>query len=249
LSFINSAQYYNLLYKDKEYQKEVNYIIELINVHSKIKVETILDLGCGTGNHDELFANNGFKVTGIDISETMIAIAKKKEKANLNFLVNNANSFDLNVKYDIILSLFDAMCYQTSNTDLKNTFTNISSHLNKDGLLIFDFWYGPAVLSDKPVKRIKEFEDDEIRIIRTAKPKMLPNDNIGEVNYELIIENKKTKKQKKINELHRVRYFFKKELELLLELNDLKLIHEEEFITKKKLGSNTWKACWVIKKK
>ena len=34
-----------------------------------IKIKTILDLGCGTGRHDELLINKGYVVHGVDISE------------------------------------------------------------------------------------------------------------------------------------------------------------------------------------
>ncbi|MDY0130988.1 MAG: methyltransferase domain-containing protein, partial [Methanosarcina vacuolata] len=66
--FGDYSKYYNLLYKDKEYSKEVEYVVNLINKYNP-NSKTILDLGCGTGRHDELFAKYGYSVCGIDIRD------------------------------------------------------------------------------------------------------------------------------------------------------------------------------------
>ncbi|MDY0327537.1 MAG: class I SAM-dependent methyltransferase, partial [Arcobacteraceae bacterium] len=61
------SQYYDLLYSDKDYIGEVEYVDSLIKANSN-KVETLLDMGCGTGKHAELFCDKGYKVHGIDLS-------------------------------------------------------------------------------------------------------------------------------------------------------------------------------------
>jgi len=38
---------------------------------------SILDVGCGSGRDSSIFHNKGFQVTGIDLSENLIAIAKE----------------------------------------------------------------------------------------------------------------------------------------------------------------------------
>ena len=90
------SQYYDLLYSDKDYIREVDYIIKLIkeNIdHSK----TLLDMGCGTGKHAELLSNKDFIVHGIDISEDMLKIAKKRSKDKEHKLVfSNFNIQELN---------------------------------------------------------------------------------------------------------------------------------------------------------
>jgi len=65
------SQYYDLLYQDKDYIAEVDYIENLIKSHSR-EVKTILDLGCGTGKHDELLCDKGYTVHGVDISKEML---------------------------------------------------------------------------------------------------------------------------------------------------------------------------------
>lgn len=68
------SQYYDLLYEDKDYIAEANYIADLINTyrpHSK----SILELGSGTGKHAFLLAEQGYKILGLERSADMVAIA------------------------------------------------------------------------------------------------------------------------------------------------------------------------------
>ena len=67
------SQYYDLLYRDKNYIAEVNYIIKLIKENMD-QSKTLLDMGCGTGKHAELLSDNGYIVHGIDISEDMLKL-------------------------------------------------------------------------------------------------------------------------------------------------------------------------------
>ena len=69
--FNDYAKYYNLIYADKEYDKEVDYILSLIDKNSDSNT-SLLDVGCGTGRHALEFYNKNYSVTGIDISEQMI---------------------------------------------------------------------------------------------------------------------------------------------------------------------------------
>ncbi len=71
------AEYYNLLYAEKKYEEEVNYIDSLIKLYTKKSPAKgmLLGIGCGTGKHASLFAKKSYScVIGIDISEKMINI-------------------------------------------------------------------------------------------------------------------------------------------------------------------------------
>ncbi len=247
--FDTYAQYYNLLYKDKDYAGEVDYIEKLITQFSTDTIESILDLGCGTGTHANLLSQKGYSVVGIDRSKKMIDIAKKHKTDHLNFFVGNVTTINIEKKFDAIISLFHVISYITKNEDLGNFFKNISKHLKDDGVLIFDCWYGPAVLTERPAKRIKHLEDEHIVVTRAACPVMHPNKNIVDVHYEVLIENKTTNYAEKICEIHPMRYFFKPEIEYFLRIHGFELLHCEEWMTGKLIGFDTWGACWVARKK
>ena len=81
------ARYYDLLYRDKNYKEEAEYVSEYIN-NLAPKASSILELGCGTGNHAEYFARNGYQVHGIDMSTIMLERAEVRKSMLSQDLAN-----------------------------------------------------------------------------------------------------------------------------------------------------------------
>lgn len=243
------SQYYDLLYSDKDYIGEVEYVDSLIKVNSN-KVKTLLDMGCGTGKHAELFCDRGYKVHGIDLSEDMLKIAETRriDKENkLSFSHSNISELNLDKKFDAVVSLFHVMSYQNSNEELIKAFEVAKNHLNNDGIFIFDFWYGPAVLTDKPVTRIKRLEDERIKVTRLAEPILHAGKNIVDVNYDIFIEDKTSKEVVEKKELHKMRYFFDTELEMICKQVGFDVIQKYEWMSNKNPDFNSWNVVWVVK--
>jgi len=241
--FNEYAAYYNLLYKDKDYAGECDYINKLIEEFAP-GCKSILNLGCGTGNHDFIFSEKGYSVTGIDFSSQMIAIASERlqneNRKNPEFLCADVREIRLGKKFDVVISLFHVMSYQVTNTDILNAFKTAKEHLSGNGVFIFDFWYGPAVLTSRPEVRTKILENDKLKITRKAKPEMHPNENIVDVNYHLSVTDKFSGKTFENNEQHRMRYFFLPELKAYLAQTGFKIISCEEWITSAELSFDTW---------
>jgi 2-polyprenyl-3-methyl-5-hydroxy-6-metoxy-1,4-benzoquinol methylase len=161
--FKSYAKYYDIIYADKDYGKECDFLEEIFKKYLKSKPKTILDCGSGTGGHAILLAKRGYEVTGIDLSEEMINIAKEKaskNNVNVDFHVMNLCNLRLNKKFDACISMFNVIGYITNNNDLLNALSNIREHLKKGALFIFDFWYGPAVLTILPSSRMKIVEKE-----------------------------------------------------------------------------------------
>jgi hypothetical protein len=131
--------------------------------------------------------------------------------------------------------------------NLSAAFTTARAHLKPGGILIFDCWYGPAVLTERPSDRIKRMEDEQIQVTRLAEPVLYPNDNVVDVNYHVLIRNRQTEAITEIKETHHMRYLFRPEIELLAEQVGFKVLHSEERITGRKLGLDTWGVCFVLK--
>lgn len=243
--FEEYSQYYNLLYKEKDYEGEAGYVADLLKQFAP-KAEYLLDIGCGTGKHANLLTRKGYKVDGLDMSEGMLQTAKKNFPG-MNFYQGNACDFDLKKKYDAIISLFHVASYQTTNDQIVNYFKSVKKHLKEGGLFIFDFWYGPAVLEDKPAVRVKRLEDDTIKVTRIAEPSIHQNENIVDVNYEVIIEEKATGNMNRISETHKMRYYFLPELKLLFEINDFKFLECYEWMSRKKPDVKSWNALCILK--
>jgi SAM-dependent methyltransferase len=213
--FKDYAKYYDLLYSGKDYQKEVSYIHQLIK-RFQPGAKTILDLGCGTGRHDVLLARQGYKIKGIDVSDSMVALAKKVEiPESVEFQVADATKYQTSVLYDVVLSLFHVVNYQSSNQSLIDFFATAYSHLRSGGVFIFDSWYGPAVLTDRPQKKTKIIENEQLRVVRHTTPELQVNSNIALIHFDVEIQNKITKEVNQLTENHPMRYLFYPEVEIL----------------------------------
>src|ERR1044071_1019398 len=146
--------YYDLLYHDKDYEKEAGYVARLIKeLNSGIK--HIIELGCGTGNYTNYLCKSGFRVTGIERSGQMAEIAKSKSITGSDVLVSDITSFELDAKFDAAVSLFHVISYLTEERQVLSCLKQLHKHLKPNGIFIFDVWYTPAVYSRKPETRVK----------------------------------------------------------------------------------------------
>jgi SAM-dependent methyltransferase len=212
--FKEYSKYYDLLYKDKDYLSEVYYIDNILEKLGK-KNCTILDIGCGTGKHADLLDKQGYKMHGIDISETMLEKAISNYGEKLSFSKGDIRNFQIDKTFDVVTSLFHVMSYQTNNEDLEAAFKTVYAHLNPGGYFIFDCWYGPGVMNDPPVVRVKRMKDEDYEIVRIAEPDINYNDSIVDVHYQILIKNLINKQLTEIHEKHPMRFLFKNEIELL----------------------------------
>jgi SAM-dependent methyltransferase len=243
-TFEDYSNYYDLLYKDKDYNSEVEYVDNLIKKNNE-GAKTLLDLGCGTGRHNVLFEKRGYITTGVDISQEMIEKAKLLHSSD--FIQADIRSVKLNKQFDVVVSLFHVMSYQTANEDLAAVFQTAKIHLNKNGLFIFDCWYGPAILNDQPVTRIKRMEDDKIEVTRLSESVLHCNTNIVDVSFEVFINDKKTSHTKKIKELHQMRYLFLPEIIQYAKSKGFEIIAFEEWLTAKQPDLNSRNVVFVCK--
>lgn len=249
--FGNYAIYYDLLYQDKDYIGEADFIHRLISDNS-CGVKSVFELGCGTGNHAVLLAEKGYQICGIDLSADMLQLANNRTvklpaeiSSRLRFVQGDVRNIRVNEKFDVVTSLFHVVSYQTTNSDLLDTFVTVREHLKPDGIFVFDVWYGPAVLSDRPALRVKRLQNEKIEVTRIAEPVLHPNQNWVDVNYQIIVQNRLTGKVESIHENHRMRYLFQTEIEMLLQQAQMELIDCGEWMTSKELGFNTWSAYFV----
>ncbi len=88
--------------------------------------------------------------------------------------------------------------------------------MSTGGLFLFDFWYGPAVMAQKPEMRVKRFENGEVRVTRIAEPSIYTDENCVDVSYDIFIEQKDSGKIIQIREKHKMRYISLPELKLFL---------------------------------
>jgi len=247
------SRYYDLLYRDKDYKAEADFVAGLI-LRYMPHASTILDLGCGTGIHASFLVQNGYTVCGLDFSEEMLKSAQERRSSlsrelasRLEFLHGDVRTIRLNRQFDVVISLFHVMSYQTTNEDLLAAFKTVREHLRPAGIFIFDCWYAPAVLTEKPSVRIKRLEDDEVFLTRIAEPKIHPNENTVNVYYQTFIRNKKNARTQELQEMHCMRYLFKPEIQFLCSLHNLEVVDHGEWKSWREPGFDTWSVCFVVR--
>jgi SAM-dependent methyltransferase len=246
-NFQDYSKYYDLLYKDKDYKGEADYIDRLIKKYAG-NAKTILELGSGTGKHACLLAEKGYHVHGIERSAEMVNIAQQSSSENVQFDVGDISSFTVSKNFNIAISLFHVISYLNTNEELISAFRNISGHLKSGGIFIFDIWYSPAVYHQLPETRIRRLSNDEVNIIRLAEPITHVRKNVVDVNYEIIIENRQYKTTSSLKEKHPMRHFSEPEIELLASSTGFLVIHAEEFLTGNAPGADTWGVCFILQK-
>lgn len=100
-------------------------------------LNSVLDLGCGTGNFLKKLEKRFEKLVGIDISKDMIEVAKTNSQ-KARFFVKSITDFDLNEKFDLITCNFDTINHLQSITDWQKVFELAFKHLNDGGVFLFD---------------------------------------------------------------------------------------------------------------
>ena len=107
----------------------------------KKKHAKLLELACGTGIQSILFKQAGFDVTGLDLSEDMLDLARKRAKsAHLSIPFVQGNMLDLSQagKYDLVTCYSDSICYMADEVEVGDVFKQVYDCLNEDGVFIFD---------------------------------------------------------------------------------------------------------------
>jgi SAM-dependent methyltransferase len=251
--FGNYARYYDLLYYDKDYSGEAQFIQNLCQKYAP-DAKTILELGCGTGTHAILLAEDGYQIHGVDLSEDMLQAANNRRAqlspeicSRVDFSQSDIRQTRISRTFDVVISLFHVISYQTTNEDLHAAFATVKEHLKPGGVFIFDVWYGPAVLNNKPSIRIKRLEDDAICVTRLAEPVLYPNENLVDVNYQVFIRDKSSNEVEEVRETHQMRYLFKPELELFMAQAKLEMIGYQEWMKQQQPGLDTWGVCFICK--
>ena len=243
--FRDYAYIYDALYEDKDYKKDCQFLEKIFEEYASGKIRTILDLGCGTGGHALILAEKGYKVAGIDLSQEMLEIARKKakeRKLNIEFTPGDIRNIELNQKFDAAISMFAVISYRITNEDLISTFKAALKHLKRNGLFIFDAWFGPAVLTQEPSDRFEVIEKNNERIIRLATPVLDILNHTVDVKYK-IIKLFKDKVLDKVDEVHRVRFLFPQEIELICDMIGFKVLELCPFM---ELGKNPTEKDWNV---
>ena len=133
------ARHYDTMQSDMDVRAWAEYYASLIERHSKIKVRSITDLGCGTGSVDIPLAKMGYKVTGIDSAGQMLTLASARRGAGkIIWSLQDITDFELPFKTDCFISVLDTVDHITDENAIRKMLANIADYLNAGGVFVFD---------------------------------------------------------------------------------------------------------------
>jgi SAM-dependent methyltransferase len=250
--FEKYAQYYDLLYQDKDYKAESEYVSSIIDEYNP-KTKKILEFGSGSGIHGRLLGDLGYQVSGIERSQQMIDLGNEKAElsevtSNFNCVQGDCTETFIGNDFDTVISLFHVLTYQTSNESIIAMLNNACKQLKPGGIFIFDYWYAPAVWNYRPTLRVKKVENSELKITRIAEPKCCEDKNRVDVNYLTFVEDLSRGQISKIQETHEMRAFDLDEITQFSSSAGFEVLHSEEWITKDSPSPKTWGVCSIVRK-
>ena len=118
--------------------EECDFIEQEISFNKSVK---ILDIGCGTGRHSIELSKRGYNITGIDLSDSLLAKAREKAKKHglkIDFLKYDARNLPFNNEYDLVIMLCEG-AFPLMETDEMNyeILKNATKSLKEGGKFIF----------------------------------------------------------------------------------------------------------------
>jgi len=243
--FSEYAQFYDLYYANKDYSGEVDFVLYLASKFG-LYPETVLDMGCGTGKHLIEMARRGLTGLGFDQSPEMLKAARNNlGSRGMEIALGDLRHFRTNKQYDLVVAMFAVMGYLTSNEDLLSGLLTARDHLTPNGLFIFDGWFGPAVLAQRPEERIYEYTSGTQWVQRKVTPFLNTVEQVVSVHYE-IISRDANGPEKRVTEDHKLRYMFVQEMKLAMQASGLALLYSCPFMKHDgQLSPTTWNVSFV----
>jgi SAM-dependent methyltransferase len=192
-------------------ETEAAQVIDLVErIIKPEKNSKILDLACGNGRVTNEFARRGYSLTGIDLSEQLLDLAKVKSLSSglkIDFILTDMRNLNFQNYFDIIINIFTSFGYFKSDLENEKVISQVYRSLKKDGWFVFDF------LNSKYV--IKNFEPENIIEIDNIRIHQKREIYLNRIN-KLITISKNGIERKYFES---VRLYDKKDLEKLLNSN------------------------------
>ena len=143
--FTASAELYDLIYSSfKDYSAEADRIAALLRSEHPT-CRTLLDVGCGTGEHARLLTTSGFQVHGLDLDPNLLRLAMAKNPAS-RFYEGDMCAFEIGSLYDAVLCLFSSIGYAKTLDRVVHALTRFRQHLAKGGIVIVEPWFTPDAI-------------------------------------------------------------------------------------------------------
>lgn len=205
--FTESADLYDLIYsRFKDYKAEAADIAKLLrSIHPPCR--TVLDVGCGSGEHARLLASrHDFLVDGLDLDAALLRLAQAKHRTG-RFFEADMSEFQLPQRYDAILCLFSSIGYLQTLPRVERAFRCFRQHLERDGVVLVEPWFTPDKMgTGTHSERIGEGGGVKVRRVGTTEVE----GRLSRLRFEYTIETERGTRQ--ATEVHELGLFTVEEM-------------------------------------
>ena len=137
--FSLEARFYDKIWGKRDYDADVKFLADFFR---KYHCRSVIDIGCGTGNHALRVSKMDYQVTGVDVSSTMLEIAKAKDKeAKIKFIQGDMKKLEKVVpkgqRFDAAICLGQVFSHLMTNKDVQALLNRLHKILKQNGLFVF----------------------------------------------------------------------------------------------------------------
>lgn len=177
MTYQHFAYIYDDLMKDVPYDLWLDFVKRKIEKYGEGFTSSIIDLGCGTGELSIRLVKAGFQVSGVDLSEDMLAVANEKANAHnchIDFYQQSMAELSGFHEVDCIVCFCDSLNYLQTEEEVIQTFKKSYESLRKGGLFIFDVH---SIYKVSQIFMNQSFvnSDEEVSYIWNCFPGEFPN--------------------------------------------------------------------------
>ena len=233
------ARWYDRWHEAKDYPREVAQLREILDSHGAGR--SLLDVGCGTGRHLELLAAAGFHVVGVDRSEVMADIARARLAPFPDARVVRAElaSLPFSTEFDVVTMMFSVLGYQVTDEAMTAALTSVHRVLRPGGLFLFDILDAATVLHQGPQGGVTVVRDDPDVLLRATTGRVFRDEEVYEFTMRLW-QLRDDKVVAHTEESHRLRFFLRQELGMLLRSHGFTLLGHAPLAGSQPGPSRTW---------
>ncbi len=239
--------YFSIESNHRDIQNDINLIRSYLHGLDR---PSIIDLGCGTGEHLNALKKFGVRCVGIDSSREMLEIASRRYPSGIEFLVKNFTGFDYYNEFDAALCLFGSMVYLLNDRDVDNFFWNTWRSLKPGGYGIFEVWNSIPIqkIKTKPLAHVSQTKCDDTVIERERGFSLIENigRTIVKVDYHYRITSPGSSKT--VDDTHIMRSFTLDEISAFIKSNGFTIRNVFANTLKEKFNENSNKMLIIFQK-
>jgi ubiquinone/menaquinone biosynthesis C-methylase UbiE len=215
--------------------------------------DPILEIMCGTGAYSIPLAQQEHRVTGVDLSQPMLAEAKRKSEAagvSVEWVVGDVRHFELGQQYKLIVLPSNSICHLLTRDDLEACLASVMRHLHPDGRFALAVFVPSLPLLMKTLEEEQEFvdyidPDSGQKVVMTNRSFY---DAATQIKYNHLYKRIEDGPVEPDGELT-MRMYFPQELDALLWYNGFAIEHKYGSYDRRPFDAQSSTQCYILRRR